>query len=122
VRWSGEAVPVTRRDVETWKDRQRAASWTQDQLPELERGWAELDVPQTRPYYGWVAAGSDGTLWVMTSHSGQRTTAFVFGADGQYDRAVEFPAQFTVLDSGPGWVLGVRRDENDVEYVELYER
>ena len=120
VRWSAQALPVTAQEVEEWKDRQRNASWAQSQLPALERAWVTMDIPETKPYYGRVRAGSDGTLWVMSDDLGQGPT-MVFSPDGHFERSVRFPGQFTVYDSGPGWVLGVLRDENEVEYVQLYE-
>lgn len=123
VRWSGGAVPVTDAEVEAWKDRQRNASWTQNQLPELERAWTAMDIPETRPYYEHVTAGSDGTLWVTRDDGpNQETAVAVFGPDGHFERSVRFRDPFRVHDSGPGWVLGVRRDENEVEYVHLFER
>jgi hypothetical protein len=121
IRWSTEASPVTAQEVEEWKEQQRNASWTRNQLPTLERAWAAMDVPDTKPYYGRVRAGSDGTLWVTSDDLGQGPTV-VFGADGHFERSVRFPERFTVYDSGPRWVLGVLHDENDVEYVQLYER
>lgn len=122
VRWSGEAIPVTDAAIEAWKDRQRNASWAQDRLPVLERAWAAMDIPATKPYYRRAVAGSDGTLWVAIESPGPGTTMLVFARDGRFQRVVRFRGRFSVHDSGPGWVLGVAGDENDVEYVHLYAR
>lgn len=122
VRWAGEAHPVTTREVEEWKERNRKASWAQGRLPQLERAWTAMEVPETKPYYTRVMAGSDGTLWVTTDDPGQGTRARVFGPDGVFEGTVQFSDQFRVYDSGPGWVLGLQRDENEVEYVQLYQR
>jgi hypothetical protein len=121
VRWSAEVRPVMPRDVEAWKDRQRSASWAQSRLSELERAWAVMEVPETRPHYGRIAAGSDGTLWVTAEPPGERTTVHVFGPDGRFRRTVRFPGDFSVHDSGAGWVLGVTRDEHEVEFVHMFE-
>lgn len=122
VRWASEAVPGTDEEVEAWKQTQRNASWAQDRLPALERAWAAMDVPETKPYFGRVMVGSDGTLWVDVESPVDETTVHVFGADGHFQCTVRFArGVFTVYDSGPGWVLGVLRDADDVEFVQLYE-
>lgn len=123
VRWTDDVEPVTGQEVEAWKDRQRSASWTQDRLPEIERAWAALDIPSSKPFYGQIMVGSDGTLWLGPSDNlGQTTVLTVFNPDGSYEGSLEFPGEFVVYDSGPGWVLGISRDENEVEFLHLYER
>src|SRR5690606_34865360 len=97
------------------------AEWTRGQLPRLERAWAAMDVPETKPYYGQVAVGSDGTIWVgPVDVLAQPTRLMAFSSSGRYLGAVEIPGRFVPYDSGPGWLLGLARDENDVEFVEMY--
>lgn len=50
------------------------------------------------------------------------TTLRVFSSDGTYEGTVVLPGRFMVYDSGPAWLLGVMRDENEVEFVQLHER
>ncbi len=121
VRWTAEQMPVSTSDVEAWKEEQRNAEWTRGQLPELERGWATMDIPEMKPYYGRVRVGSDGTLWVGEVGTGRDSTHLrVFDADGRYAGTITLPERFTVHDSGPDWVLGVMRDENDIEFLRMY--
>jgi hypothetical protein len=88
----------------------------------LERAWAAMDVPETKPYYGRVTTGSDGTIWAGPAEDGgQGTTLRAFGPDGRFLGTVSVPGRYTPHDSGPGWMLGVLRDENDVEFVQLFE-
>jgi hypothetical protein len=123
VRWSHEAEPITGAEAEAWKDRQRSASWAQGRLPELERAWAGLDLPTNKPFYGRTMVGSDGTLWLGANDNlGQTTTLTVFNRDGSYEGSVQIAGEFVVYDSGPGWVLGMSRDENEVEFIHVYER
>lgn len=123
VRWSDQAEPITGAEVEAWKDRQRSASWAQSRLPELERAWARLEIPTNKPFYGRTMVGSDGTLWLGPNDDlAQTTTLTVFNRDGSYEGRVRIPGEFVVYDSGPGWVLGRSRDENEVEFIHLYER
>jgi len=58
VRWHAEGAPLESEEIEAWKERQRGASWTQQRLPELERGWAKMDYPTHKAFYGRVAAGA----------------------------------------------------------------
>ena len=44
----------------------------------------------------------------------------LFDADGRYLGPVRFPERFRIFEIGTDYVLGVRRDELDVEFVELY--
>lgn len=121
VRWAAERGPVSGSEIEAWKDRQRSADWTQGQLPQLERAWAEMDVPEVKPYFGRVTSGSDGTVWAETTGGGpDRTSLWAFSAEGVYVGRLEVPGLFTPFDSGEGWVLGVSRDENDIEFVRLF--
>ena len=119
VRWTGSQEALTSSDIEAWKDRQRSAEWAQSQLPSLEIAWSKMDVPALKPYYGRATVGSDGTVWVGPLDGGSGWTAF--DAAGRYVGVVALSDRFTPHDSGPGWLLGVFRDENDVEYVRLYE-
>lgn len=121
VRWAADPEPVSESEVEAWKDEQRNAAWTRGQLPQLERGWASMDIPDAKPYYGQVRVGSDGMMWVSSVESDtERTTLRAFHADGRYAGTIALPGRFTVHDSGPDWVLGVVRDENDIEYLRIY--
>ena len=120
VRWEAEPQPVTSSDVEAWKERQRNASWTRGQLPELERGWAAMDVPEQKAYYGRSFAGSDGQIWVELGDFEDPTVLMSFDADGRYLGTVEIPGIFTVHDSGPDWLAGVLRGADDIEYVQVY--
>lgn len=122
IRWTADSRSVSRSEVEEWKDLQRSAEWTQSRLPELERAWASMDVPEAKPYYGRVTAGSDGTVWLADGDgSAEHTSLRAFAADGSYLGRLELPARFTPYDSGPGWVLGVVRDETDIEFLWLVE-
>jgi hypothetical protein len=81
-----------------------------------------LDYPDSKTFYGRVASGADGSVWLGDGDYGALEPTFlVFDAQGQYRGAVRVPGPFVVHDAGPGWVLGVARDAEDVEYVRLYQ-
>jgi hypothetical protein len=122
VRWVAPSEPVSSSEVEEWKQRQRKADWTQRQLPALERAWAVMDVPERKPYYGQIGAGSDGTIWLGPAEGpGDVTSLKAFGPDGRFRGAITVPGRFTPYDSGPGWILGILTDDNGVEFAQLFE-
>ncbi|MEQ9398111.1 MAG: hypothetical protein RJQ04_02995 [Longimicrobiales bacterium] len=121
VRWRAEPEPVRADEVERVLDAWRTG-WASERLEENERLWAGMDVPDTKPYYVRAFHGRDGSVWVVASDPTlDPTTAYlVFGADGIYRGRATFPDRFMVEDAGPDWVLGVARDENDVEVLRMY--
>lgn len=122
VRWRAEPVSGTPAEVEAWKERQRNASWVGDRIEQLERAWAVMDIPEVKPFYGRVRVGSDGAVWLGSADDWLAgTTLRAFAPDGAYLGTVELPGQVTIHDSGPGWILGVARDDFDVETVVFYE-
>ena len=87
------------------------------------RYWESLGVPETRPAYGDLKVDRDGNLWiaeyVVPDQPARRWV--VFGPDGSVKGLVLVPARFTVYDIGRDWIVGVWRDELDVEHVQMYE-
>ena len=45
----------------------------------------------------------------------------VFDVEGFFLGRVTMPHEFSPLDIGPDYVLGLWRDEDDVEHVRMYE-
>lgn len=120
VRWDSPSESISREEIEAWKEETRNASWSQNRLPQLERAWLAMDVPNSKSYYSGASTGSDGVVWLRPlEQSGDPW--LVFGPDGAYLGSASLPASFQVTDSGPGWVLGVFRDELEVEFLRLYE-
>ncbi len=119
-RWSAPAEPVGSNEIEPWKERQRKASWTEGQRPVLELAWAVMEIPDEKPFYGEAKVGSDGRTWLGPVEPEGRGW-MVVGADGQIEGRVDLPGAFVPMDSGPGWVLGLFRDVQEVEFLRLYE-
>lgn len=121
-RWPADREPVTTAEVEAWLEVQRNAPWTQNRLPQMERAWAAMEVPARKAAFGRVAMGRDGSVWVpeSTDFDADPATFLVFTAEGHLRGRASLPGPFTVMDAGPGWVLGIWRDENEVEYLRLH--
>jgi hypothetical protein len=81
-----------------------------------------MDVPATRPAYGRLLADREGNVWVAdyaTAASEPREWR-VFDPEGRLLGRVTLPERFRALDIGAEWIVGVWRDEEDVETVRVY--
>ncbi len=78
---------------------------------------------ETRPAYSDLLVDELGFVWAPEHHAiverDDPTDCFVFGPDGEWLGTVRLPARFTVFEVGSDHVLGVRRDGNDVEHVQM---
>ncbi|HEU0080140.1 MAG TPA: hypothetical protein VFQ76_21005, partial [Longimicrobiaceae bacterium] len=121
VRGPGGVRPVTPADIERYKEERRRnvdASFRQAQ----ERSLAAMPFPETMPAHGDIQADRAGNLWVsdfqVTSDDAGRWT--VFDPEGRMLGTVSTPARFRVFDIGSDYVLGVWRDDLDVEHVRVF--
>jgi hypothetical protein len=90
--------------------------------PRQERMLSEMPVPSTRPAYGALALDPDENSWVAESvvSSDDPQGWIVFAPDGQMLGTVTTPRGLTVRDIGLDYLLGVARDDLDVEHVRMY--
>ncbi|HEX9639970.1 MAG TPA: hypothetical protein VGB13_01505 [Candidatus Krumholzibacteria bacterium] len=86
---------------------------------EIVRG---LPAPASRPYSD-LLVDADGYVW-LAAYASQRTHAddpvrwHIFHPDGAWQGDLVTPARFTVFEIGADYILGVRRDEYDVQHIE----
>jgi hypothetical protein len=76
-----------------------------------------------KPPFTAVRAAPDGRLWVARSQAGSRdvTEYDVLAPGGKLERRVQFPPRVTLLGFGKGMVVyGVRKDEDDLHYLQRY--
>jgi hypothetical protein len=119
VRWAAEPEPVTQAELEAWKEMWRGSPGVE--LAELERGWAQMEVPDHKPHYFRADPTRDGSVWVQIGDPTSTTARWiVFGADGLYRGTVTLPGPFQIRDAGSDYVLGVYRDATEVEFVRMY--
>lgn len=75
------------------------------------------------PAYGRLLPRGDGEIWVeefeRPGHTGG-SRWMVFDATGVSTARVTTPASFTPMQVGADYVLGVFRDEVDVEHIRMY--
>ena len=98
-----------------------------------DRAFRELPVSMTMPAYGaryWganamtpIVVDALNDFWVReyTRPSDPSSHWSVFDSDGYWLGTIQLPDGFAPFDIGPDYVLGVWRDEDEVEHVQLYD-
>ena len=82
----------------------------------------EMEVPPTMPAYSSFHGAPDGNLWVQEYRAdGEHHTRWtVLDPTGRVVASVTGPNDFTLYEVGSDYIVGVRRDDLDVERVEVY--
>lgn len=103
-------------------ERDLAGSDAPEARREAARRIAAMPIPGTMPALGRLVVGRDGDLWVQDYPADEEaaTRWSVLSPGGEPRGRVVVPPRFEVKEIGSGYVLGVRRDEMDVERVEMY--
>jgi len=79
--------------------------------------------PSRMPGFRNLHYDPEGYLWVVQYRAPwevERHSALVFRVDGPLMGTVELPLGFEITEIGPDYVLGIWRDDLEVEYVRLY--
>lgn len=122
VRKHHELSPVTAGDKESLLQR-RLEGRDADARRTIEQEFHDLPIPETKPAFGGqIKVDVNGHLWVLELNDpGADPSWSVFDADGVWLGVVTLPSGFTPMDIGTDYVLGLWRDEDDVEHVRMYE-
>lgn len=123
MRKTGESLPLEEADIRSFEDSALAAS-----DPRARRQMRTLferlpPSPPTHPAYAPdIHIDTDLDVWVReSSHAGDRRSRWsVFAASGELLGTVRLPDGVDVLDIGSDYVLGLKKDEMDVEYVQMF--
>lgn len=125
VRAERDPVPVTEEDIEGYRRELVTIGGEGDGQAkrQLERLLAAAPYPKTMPALAKIAPDADGNLWVQDPQKpGDENGTFwtVFSPGGQARGTVRLPTRLNVQQIGTDWVLGIWRDEDDVEHLQLY--
>jgi len=115
--------PLTAGEIDAYKEQQLELVESDEALQTRRRELDAIDYPDTKPAFGGVLTeDADRNLWVQgftaTGYEALRWT--VFDREHRMLGTVETPPRFAVSWIGDDLVLGVWRDEFDVEYVQGY--
>ncbi|MGD2152285.1 MAG: hypothetical protein PVG79_03400 [Gemmatimonadales bacterium] len=121
IRLTGVDLRVTRDDIERAIER-RLARVSAERRTMMRAQLDAMDIPETRPAYSRLLVDSESALWVgdYAPYPEDPVLWRVFDADGRLVTVLEVPERFRVFDVGADWILGVWRDDLDVERIRLY--
>jgi hypothetical protein len=88
----------------------------------IERTYQTVPIPEIMPAYSKFVVDQAGNLWVQEYRAAQDQVSkyLVFSSQGAIKARVTVPGDLNVHQIGDDYILGVRTDEADVEYIRLY--
>lgn len=131
VRWQAEPALLTEELLEPVEDYERIMGWmnygvSDYRLEEIvqenmARYRAMIGLPL--PFFGSPFADADENLWLPSfrpAYPQEGSPYTVISSSGEWLGQIDAPPRFRILDVAHGLVLGVLRDEMDVESVVVY--
>ena len=115
-----QPVAVSRTQLSEYRERQREyEASARDRRARLE---SDVPMPEYLPYFAELVTDTQGNLWVMDyqPRPGGPSRWTVVSPQGRELGRVTLPERLRPLEIGPGYVLGVWRDELDVPYLRQY--
>jgi hypothetical protein len=92
-------------------------------IPQDVRQASERPMREFWGFFLGIRVDREGFLWIASPapDGGQASPEMlIVSPDGRYMGRVQMPGDLRLLDVGPDWVLGVWRDDLDVEYLRLH--
>jgi hypothetical protein len=122
-RWRIVARPVTDEIRDNYRRDLLASTTSDDARRRYEVFLAETPMADTLPAYQTMLVDVLGNRWLERYRaSGETQPAWdVISADGAWLGSVPMPARFSLRQVGRDFVLGVWRDDDDVEHVHRYD-
>ena len=131
IRWRPEPTLLTEELLEAVEDHERMLGRINYRVSEarleeivqddMSRYRALIGDPM--PFFGAPFADADGNVWLPSyriAYPEEGSPYTVISPDGEWLGEVETPPRFRILDVAGGLVLGVLRDDMDVESVVVY--
>ncbi len=120
-RWAHSPEPVSDEEKAIYRERQLAGAEA-SLRPAVERMLAEMPWPKRKGAFESLTVDAGGNVWIRAYRSGREETVrwTVFDPEGRLLGELRMPEALRVTEIGPDYVLGVHRDEADVQQVRLY--
>ena len=123
IRWISEAAAVTDWEVAAWRDTILEMYTLKMTEVDARRVLDDVTAAPVRPYYSRLVIDRVGNLWVEQAPVNWTDPGpvdyLVFDPEGVLLGAVTLPP-IDVLEIGDDYVLGIYRDEMDVEYLHVH--
>lgn len=122
VRQLRDPAPTGAEDFSRFNDRVLASIDDQEVRRRFGQMFEQMPRPENFPAYASIRIDREGNLWVEDfRRPGEDQPIWqVFNREGALVAQVRTPAGLRVLDVGEDYILGVTRDNFDVEYVRLH--
>jgi hypothetical protein len=114
---------VTETDLNQFFDREVEGAADENEARELRQRFEEAPVPPFHPAYANLHSDAEGFLFVEEYRlPGDPWSALtVFDPEGKLAGRLDLPEELEILEVGWDYLLGLHRDELDVEYIRVYE-
>jgi len=113
---------LTDADIAAYIEEQLRGVENAERREQTRRFYLDIDLPTHLPPYAAFIVDAAKTLWIQ-DYAGPRDTEIAwrrFTSDGRYIGVAILPARLEVFEIGEDYVLGVQRDDLDIEYVQLF--
>ena len=124
LRWDSAPTPPTREEVAAWREANIRLMEQKLIADDVIQMLDQVPTPAIRPDYSQITLDRSGNLWVelgpVTEGASVSVDYLVFDSVGALLGAVALPP-IQVLEIGENYVMGLYRDEFEVEYLQVYE-
>lgn len=122
IRLDRELLPVTGDLMAAHLRAEEAEAVDEAQAREIRQGIEEMPIPDFLPAFASLHSDKVDHLWVERSRGPEDSppTFDIFNPEGTLVGLASLPADLSVLEIGDDYLLGLFRDELEVEYLRLY--
>jgi hypothetical protein len=122
IRRRAEPRPVTRTDFDAVRQEHTEGMDNPSLAKRFTDMMEKMPVPSTLPAFANLEVDSEGNLWVQEypAPAAEGTEWTVFEPDGRMLGAVSMPDRFRPTRIGSDFVLGIWKDDLDVEHLRMY--
>ncbi len=121
IRWDSDPVPVTADDRDQFESYSLNRA-RQNRQAHVRRWLDVISYPEAKPAFKEITTDRSGRLFVRNWEASGRETVdwLVFGTDGHLMANLTVPSDLQLLEIGVDYVIGLWKDELDVEFVRVY--
>ncbi len=122
IRLDRDLRPVSSRDVDALVEEAVADADNPSDAPAIRESFSEMPIPDLMPAFAGLEADALGYLWIQEyRRPGEDVPTYVvLDPEGRLVGRVSLPPSVEILEIGSDYLLGLYRDELEVEYVRLY--
>lgn len=122
IRLDRAPAPVGDRDLAAYIDDRIAQADDPSEAPAIRDTYTDMPIPEVFPAFAGLATDPLGYLWVERFRvPGDEVPVHdIFDPQGGLVGVVTLPQGVEILEIGEDYLLGLVRDELDVEYVKLF--